>query len=56
MASSTTGFIGTGRPLRGTASAVITATAPASARRAATAFAANPEKIGTTTAPIFATA
>ena len=46
--------MGTGRPLRGTASAVISATAPASVRRAATAFAAKPEKIGTTMAPILA--
>ena len=49
-------FIDTGRPRRGTASAVSSATAPASARRAATAGAAKPEKMGTTIAPILAMA
>ena len=55
-ASSTVAFIDTGRPLRGTPSAVISATAPASASLAATAGAPNPEKMGTTIAPILQTA
>ena len=55
-ASSAIAFIETGLPRLGTASAVRSATAPASARRAATAGAANPEKMGTTIAPILHTA
>ena len=55
-AASAIAFIATGRPRRGTASAVSNATAPASASRAATAGAAKPEKIGTTIAPILAIA
>ena len=51
-AASATSFIETGLPRRGTASAVSSATAPASLSRAATAGAPKPEKIGTAIAPI----
>ena len=50
-ASSSTSFIRTSLPRRYEASAVTTSFAPASARRDDTAGPANPEKIGTCTAP-----
>ena len=53
---STTAFIGTGRPPRSDALAVITTSQPASATRAATASTPNPLNTGTHTAPIFAQA
>ncbi len=55
-ASSAISFIATTWPRRSEPSAVISAVAPASASRAAIAWAAKPEKIGTCTAPRCASA
>ena len=55
-ASSAVALAGTGRPRRMKASTVISATARESSSRLATALAEKPEKIGTTSAPIAATA
>ena len=55
-ASSAVSLAGTGRPRRMNASTVISATARESSSRLATAEAEKPEKIGTTSAPIAATA